>query len=34
MNETDIRVGFYSILAIAGGILVVRFFKEMKSALG
>lgn len=34
MTSTDVRVGFYAILGIAGGILVVRFFKEMKSALG
>jgi len=34
MTSTDIRVGFYAMLAFVGGVLVIRFVKEIRTAAG
>lgn len=33
MTSTDIRVGFYALLGIGAGILVVQFVKQIKGAV-
>jgi hypothetical protein len=33
MTATDIRVGFYALLGIGGGILVIQFLKQIKGAV-
>ena len=34
MTQGDLRFGFYALIGILGGILVVRVIKETKGALG